>query len=205
MNIRKATWMAAWVAMVLATAACTDQYTVTLSVDDPAHGYCTGAGTFDAGTKVTISANSNEGFIFDHWEGDSTFKTNNFLFTLEKDVNYVAFYRQTKVVVDTAGADTSSTHTGPEIDTTRTFRIDVRSNVGSTEGSGSYRGGTTATVKMRTISPDYEFREWICTTPQGQPLYVVSASEVTGEKMEHTFVVQRDAVYTAYLVHKPEE
>ncbi len=46
------------------------QYTLTVGVSPPDSGYVTGGGPYDEDTTADVEAFPNEGWEFDHWEGD---------------------------------------------------------------------------------------------------------------------------------------
>ena len=54
------------------TAHFTRTWTLTTSASPSGGGRITGAGTYDAGTRVTLSAAPNRGYVFDRWSGDCT-------------------------------------------------------------------------------------------------------------------------------------
>ena len=41
---------------------------VTLSINDSARGSVIGAGTYEDGTQITVTANTNSGYIFACWK-----------------------------------------------------------------------------------------------------------------------------------------
>lgn len=65
-------------------------YTLALAVNDNAMGTVSGAGTYDWGTTVTISATANDGFHFVSWNDGVTDATRNIIVT--SDMSYTATF-----------------------------------------------------------------------------------------------------------------
>ena len=67
-------------------------YTITLSVDPSAGGTVTGAGTYEDGASVTITATASDGYTFAGWySGDTEISGNaSYTFTATGDVTYTA-------------------------------------------------------------------------------------------------------------------
>ncbi len=119
------------------------QFAVVLSANPAAGGTTIGAGSFDAGSSVTVSARTNAGYTFVDWteNGVRVSTSSNIQFTLNANRTFVANFRaipasQFAVVLS------SSPAAG-----------------GTTDGEGAYAAGTSVTV---TSAPNtgYTFTNW---------------------------------------------
>lgn len=143
------------------------QYVITTSVDPANTGSVTGAGTYNAGTVCTLTAQPNTGYQFSHWtKNDVTVSTNPvFSFLVTEDAAYVAhFVEQSATYTITATANPLSG--------------------GTVSGSGTYDPGATCTLTA-TANTGYNFVNW---TKNGT---VVSLNNT------FSFNVTEDAVYVA--------
>lgn len=67
----------------------------------------TGAGTYDYGTQVTLTATANTGYKFEHWSNGV--KDNPYLFTVTEDVTIEAqFTRSPATAVNNISADSDT-------------------------------------------------------------------------------------------------
>ena len=85
-------------------------YEVSVKVEPAGAGTITGAGTYDCGTNVQMTATSNSGYAFASWEIDGIIKSSNsnYQFNLEEDVLLTARFKQ-------SGSVTDQTNTGISI------------------------------------------------------------------------------------------
>ena len=67
-------------------------YTLTITIKDPTQGYVTGAGTYPAGTSVTIEAIPYEGFLFGMWSDGRI--NNPRTIVLNKDTSIMAIFKK---------------------------------------------------------------------------------------------------------------
>ena len=70
-------------------------YPVTVSVSPEGAGYVSGSGKYEAGTQVWINTSPNSGYVFDHWEKDGVYYSDQSSFTYtmaEERPKFVAFY-----------------------------------------------------------------------------------------------------------------
>ena len=71
-----------------------ETYTVTILVNPEGAGTVTGAGEYEDGAEVTVTAEENEGYIFVGWMEDGEFvaEDHEYTFTILNDVDLVAVY-----------------------------------------------------------------------------------------------------------------
>ncbi len=82
-----------------------DQHTITATCD-PQQGTVTGAGTYDYGTQVTLTATANSGYEFSQWSNGATY--NPYLFTATEDLTLEAQFVPT-TAVENVSADSDTT------------------------------------------------------------------------------------------------
>ena len=114
-----------------------DQYTVTLSVDDPSHGSVTGAGQYLYNANAIIYAVGNTGYGFTQWNDGNTDNPRTIVVT--EDVEYTASFEVLPQYTITVLANDD--------------------DFGTVEGSGTYYEGEI--VRIRAIaSTGYTFSQW---------------------------------------------
>jgi len=64
----------------------------TVSVDTSIGGTVTGAGTYDSGTSISLSATSDSGYAFSSWGGDASGSTSPLSLTVDQDLNVTATF-----------------------------------------------------------------------------------------------------------------
>ncbi len=72
-----------------------EQYAMTTSVIPSGTGTVTlspPGGTYDEGTVVTVTANANSGYEFDHWSGDASGTNSNIQITISSNTNVTAYF-----------------------------------------------------------------------------------------------------------------
>lgn len=119
------------------------QFAVVLSANPAAGGTTTGAGSFNAGTSVTVTARANTGYTFVEWtENGSRISTStNIQFTLNGNRNLVANFRAIPA---------------------SQFAVQLSSNPaagGTTDGEGAYAFGSSITVSS-LANTGYTFINW---------------------------------------------
>lgn len=119
------------------------QFAVVLSANPAAGGTTTGAGSFDAGTSVAVTARANTGYTFVDWtENGSRISTStNIQFTLNGNRNLVANFRAIPA---------------------SQFAVQLSSNPaagGTTDGEGAYASGSSVTVSS-VANTGYTFVNW---------------------------------------------
>lgn len=77
--------------LALPTTAHADGVSVTVGVSPEGTGTVSGAGPYQAGDSVTVSASANAGYEFSHWEGDpGTSASASYTFTVPEGVSSVS-------------------------------------------------------------------------------------------------------------------
>lgn len=115
------------------------RHSVTLNASPAEGGITNGSGTYDSGTKVTVTATSNPGYSFLNWteNGITVSSNSDYSFSITRDVvltaNFVALY-------------TVSLSSNP---------VDG----GSVAGAGTYQNNTAVTINA-TPNPGYNFLNW---------------------------------------------
>lgn len=82
-----------------------DQHTITITCN-PQQGVVTGAGIYDYGTQVTLTATANEGYEFTHWGNGVT--DNPYILTATEDLTLEAQFISTTVVEDIRANDATA-------------------------------------------------------------------------------------------------
>ncbi len=115
-------------------------YTVTLINEPNNGGVTTGAGTFDPGTSVTVTATPNTGYNFVNWtEGETEVSTNaSYTFTINSHRTLTANFALIQFTVTTSSAPF---------------------NGGTVSGSGIYNYGTSVTM-VAVPNDGYSFVNW---------------------------------------------
>lgn len=119
------------------------QFAVALSANPVAGGTTIGAGSFDAGSSVTISARVNAGYTFVDWteNGVRVSTSSNIQFTLNANRTFVANFRAIPAA-QFAVLLSSSPAAG-----------------GTTDGEGAYPAGTSVTISS-VANTGYTFTNW---------------------------------------------
>jgi uncharacterized repeat protein (TIGR02543 family) len=120
-----------------------EQFEVVLSANPAAGGTTIGAGLFNPGSSVTVSARANTGYTFVDWteNGVRVSTSSNIQFTINADRTFVANFRL--------------------IPATQ-FAVLLSSNPaagGTTDGEGAYASGTSVTVSS-VANTGYTFVNW---------------------------------------------
>ena len=127
--------------------ACVTLYTITATADPTEGGTVSGAGTYDDGTEITLTATANEGYTFVNWTkgGETVSLTPTCTLTVTEAAEYVANF-----VINS---------------------YDITANVapvnsGTVTGAGTYNYGASATLTA-TANTGYHFVNW---TENGNPV-----------------------------------
>ena len=115
-------------------------YTITASASPTAGGTVTGAGTYDEGATVTLSATANSGYTFSKWTKNGTQVSTNatYSFTATADAAYVAVFTQNTYAISASASPTAG---------------------GTVTGAGTYTYGSTCTLSA-TANSGYTFTNW---------------------------------------------
>ena len=95
-------------------AVATASHTITAVADPEEGGTVEGAGTYDAGTVITLTATPNAGYSFVHWKENGTAVSSdaNYSFIVSADRNLVAFFSLPLTVSVTTNMAAGGTATG---------------------------------------------------------------------------------------------
>ena len=141
------------------------KHTVTVNTSDANAGSVTGAGQYDAGTNVTVTATTNEGYVFlGFYKGENKVSENKtYSFKLDADVTLTAKYR--------ALAD---------------YTVTVNVNeaaAGSVTGAGTVKEGSSVTLTA-TTNTGYLFLGFYDSADNAlttEPTYTISKVEANVE------------------------
>ena len=117
------------------------QYTLTLNVSNPVEGSVFGAGKYDAGTEVTISATANAGYEFVCWSDGNTDNPRTIILT--EDMTLQALFSEILYAITVNALD---------------------STMGTTSGSGQYPLYSLANI----LAQPYIGYEFVCWTDGNQ-------------------------------------
>jgi hypothetical protein len=95
-------------------AAATAPHTITAVADPEEGGTVEGAGTYDGGTVITLTATPNAGYSFIHWKENGTVVSSdaNYSFIVSSDRNLVAFFSLPLTISVTTNMAAGGTTTG---------------------------------------------------------------------------------------------
>ena len=152
------------------------QVTLTLSSNPAAGGSVSGAGTFDKGSSVNITATHNEGYSFTNWtEGTNVVSENaNYTFTITESRELVANF----------------TENAPD-----QFTVELSENPaegGTTTGGGAYDSGESVTVSA-SANEGYSFTNW------------TEGTNVVSENASYTFTITENRELVANFTENPPE
>ena len=118
-------------------------YTISVTADETM-GSVLGAGTYESGAIVTLTATANEGYHFVAWmDGATQVSTANpYVFTATADVNLSAIF--------------AANGTEPD---QYTVTVNYDATRGTVTGAGTYLAGTSITL-VATSNPGYRFAGW---------------------------------------------
>ena len=115
-------------------------YTITATASPTAGGTVTGAGTYDEGATVTLSATAATGYTFSKWtkNGTQVSTSATYSFTATADAAYVAVFTQNTYAISASASPTAG---------------------GTVTGAGTYTYGSTCTLSA-TANSGYTFTNW---------------------------------------------
>ena len=131
-------------------------YEVTVTAEPTNGGTVDGAGTFEYGTEVTVTASPEQGYTFVNWteEGTQVSTNANYSFTITEAHNLVANFSLNNYVITAEANPTEG---------------------GTVSGSGGYDYGQTCTLTA-TANTGYTFNNW---TKEGVEVSTASSYEIT--------------------------
>jgi len=101
-----------WQIVGIFTSAIPQQYTLTTSINPSGAGTVSGAGTYDQGTDVRVTATPNPGYTFSSWSGDASGNSNPITITMDRNKNITANFAlisgailEVHIISDGTGAD----------------------------------------------------------------------------------------------------
>lgn len=143
-------------------------FAITTNINPQNSGTVTGAGTYEEGESVTLTATANGGYEFVNWtKGGKVVSSNSsYTFTASEDAAYVANFEEIQVE-----SYTITTSVNPQ-------------NSGTVNGAGSYDEGESVTITA-TANEGYEFVNW------------TSGGSVISTNSSYTFTASGDANFTA--------
>ena len=111
-------------------------YTITTAVNPEGAGSVTGGGTYQEGSSITLTAISNAGYMFNHWNDGNT--SNPRTVTVTQNATYTAYYDLEEYTIQVYASPAEG---------------------GAVTGGGNYHYGETATLTA-TPAYGYEFAGW---------------------------------------------
>ena len=117
-----------------------NSYTITATASPTAGGTITGAGTYNEGATVTLTATAATGYTFAKWTKNGTQVSTNatYSFTATADAAYVAVFTQNGYTITATASPTAG---------------------GTVTGAGTYTEGATVTLTA-TAATGYTFTKW---------------------------------------------
>ncbi len=148
------------ISLILVSGCTTDKFTVAVDYDNN-QGEVSGLGEYEAGESVTLIANPNEGYQFVSWmyDGVEVSKSEHYSFSVAKDIELQAVFREVKLNVVTL----------------------YNSQHGTVIGAGEYKYGDEVTVSV-TENDWYEFSHFEINNEK------IYQEEITFEIKEGTIV-----------------
>lgn len=132
--------------MTFTATFAADNFTVTVTSNDPTMGTVTGSGTYAYMTQINVVATPNDGYHFDHWEGADAINNRKaeavtLPVTVDRDITLMAVFAEDEVVYYTITVASSN------------------ESIGTATGGGVYRAGDT--IEIQAIpNPNYAFSRW---------------------------------------------
>ena len=85
------------------------QYTVSVEINDTTMGYVEGAGVYNEGEVVTLTAVANEGYAFSYWTvAEETLTDNPLAVTVDGDITLIATFVKSSVSTDSENVDANT-------------------------------------------------------------------------------------------------
>lgn len=148
--------------MTLTAIFAIDRHKITVIAEN---GTVTGAGEYDYGKEVTLTATANSGYKFVRWSDSVTTATRTI--KVEADVNLTAIF-----VAEDA----------------KEFKVTLTAENGTVEGSGTYFEGDTVIIKA-TANEDFKFVKWSDDNTDNPRTLVVTGDVTLSAIFESTIEV----------------
>ncbi len=118
-----------------------EKYAITAQANDPTYGFVSGAGIYEEGDNVTLTATANTDCVFVNWTENGTEVSTNatYTFKADKDRDLVANFQKIEKYAITARANDDT--------------------YGSVSGAGTYEEGQTVTLTAKA-NTNYRFVNW---------------------------------------------
>ena len=191
----------------LVQAPQTQQYTVALAAQPTDGGTVQGAGTYDEGTQVTITATANTGYDFQYWlEGDNQITANPYTFTINGNVTYTAVFAESgQPYTVTFDPGTGLCTTAQITETGVGAGVILPSAMpctGASQAGYSFAGWATASVSATSTAPTLYLADATYYPTEDCTLYAVYFSEGSGEMI---LASSLSVGNTAYLVYEKND
>lgn len=157
---------------------CVSEFTLTATANPAEGGSVTGAGVYEEGTTVTLTATPNEGYEFVSWtNGGAEVSTNaTYSFVINANLALVANFKAVEATV---------------------YTISIEAVNGTVTGAGVYEEGATVTL---TASPadGYNFKNWTVSGAEvsaENPYIFTATADVTVTANFEEIPVEYETVY----------
>ena len=157
---------------------CVSEYTLTATANPAEGGSVTGAGVYEEGTTVTLTATPNEGYEFVSWtNGGAVVSTNaTYSFVIKKNLALVANFKAVEATV---------------------YTISTEAVNGTVTGAGVYEEDATVTLTA-TPADGYNFKNWTVSGAEvsaENPYIFTATADVTVTANFEEIPVEYETVY----------
>ena len=157
---------------------CVSEFTLTATANPAEGGSVTGAGVYEEGTTVTLTATPNEGYEFVSWtNGGAEVSTNaTYSFVINANLALVANFKAVEATV---------------------YTISIEAVNGTVTGAGVYEEGATVTLTA-TPADGYNFKNWTVSGAEvsaENPYIFTATANVTVTANFEEIPVEYETVY----------
>ena len=157
---------------------CVSEFTITATANPAEGGSVTGAGVYEEGTTVTLTATANEGYEFVSWtNGGAEVSTNaTYSFVIQANLALVANFKAVEATV---------------------YTISIEAVNGTVTGAGVYEEGATVTLTA-TPADGYNFKNWTVSGAEvsaENPYIFTATADVTVTANFEEIPVEYETVY----------
>lgn len=157
---------------------CVSEFTLTATANPAEGGSVTGAGVYEEGTTVTLTATPNEGYEFVSWtNGGAEVSTNaTYSFVIKANLALVANFKAVEATV---------------------YTISTEAVNGTVTGAGVYEEGATVTLTA-TPADGYNFKNWTVSGAEvsaENPYIFTATADVTVTANFEEIPVEYETVY----------